>query len=424
MAAQILNSQELNRLLTSRPGASELPNASLDSPVLNLLASTGRQGPTELITEQHYAPGEIVFKEGDIGDAMYIVRSGRAVKVKGDLKSPTVLGHLGIGEIVGEMTLLEDQPRSVSVIAVENLRLLRISRDDFQHMLSQRPTLGMSILRALSSRLRAVDEAHKKNSLIQKRLIHQVSKLQTEKQQLLEKQRLHQDTIDLVIHDLRNPLGVIATVLNMLEMVLPEDVRETNQELLDLGNINCEYMTRLVDSLLDVAQMEAGESELLLEKVDLSELIQNTVDRMAASLRRDDVTLQSAIPSELPAITIDEEKIDRVLANLIDNAIKYTSERGRVTISAAWRAEDVVVSITNTGESIPPKNRERIFERFAHVGGVARIRGFGLGLAFCRLAVEAHGGRIWVEPGENGSGNRFLFSLPLSLQTDATTVLS
>jgi signal transduction histidine kinase len=355
---------------------------------------------------------------------MYIVRSGRVAVVKGDFGSPTVLGYRDMGEIIGEMALLEDKPRSASIIALEKLSLLRISREDFQRFLSSNATLGMSILGALSRRLRAADEARSTSVQAEQQLAERVSELETEKQRLLELQRLRQETSDLIVHDLRNPLSLISGAINMLELTLPEDVLETNRELVDLVNINCERMKRLVDSLLDITQMESGEAQLMFAPENLSYLIQKTFDRTAAILRSYDITIQSSIPPDLPTVMIDEEKIDRVLANLMDNAIKFTPTGGRVTIVAEEQAENVLVSVTNTGPTIPPEDRERIFDRFAHASVSKKSRGFGLGLTFCRLAVEAHGGQIWVEPGEGGQGNRFVFSLPTASELELAAAVT
>jgi signal transduction histidine kinase len=241
--------------------------------------------------------------------------------------------------------------------------------------------------------------------------------LKTEKQQLLELQRLRDETSDLIVHDLRNPLSMIAGGANLLEITLPEDVLQANREILDMVNNNVERMKRLVDSLLDVTRMEAGEIELLRSETNLSFLLQNTVERTAAILKEHDLTIRLLIPAELPVIVADEEKISRVLANLTDNAVKYTPNGGQITVSAEARKEQILISIANTGPTIPPQDRERVFERFSRAArGMPRTRGFGLGLAFCRLAVEAHGGKIWVEPRETGQGNRFIFSLPVKPQ--------
>jgi len=210
---------------------------------------------------------------------------------------------------------------------------------------------------------------------------------------------------------------MIAGGVNLLELTLPDEILQANRDVLNLINSNVERIRRLVESLLDVTRMEAGESELVQSEIKLPSLLKNTVERTAAILKEYDVTVRLSIPADLPMIVADEEKINRVLANLMDNAVKYTPSGGRITVSVEARPERVLISIANTGLTIPPEDRERIFERFTRAsGGQARTPGFGLGLAFCRLAVEAHGGKIWVEPGESGQGNRIIFSLPVKPQ--------
>jgi signal transduction histidine kinase len=137
-------------------------------------------------------------------------------------------------------------------------------------------------------------------------------------------------------------------------------------------------------------------------------------------LKKNNIAIQASIPDSLPTVVVDEEKIDRVLANLIDNAVKHTADDGYIAVAAELKDGQVLVSVTNTGPSIPAEDRHRIFDRFTQApGGRPKTRGFGLGLAFCRLAVEAHGGRIWVEAGDDGTSNRFIFSLPLSVQAQS-----
>jgi signal transduction histidine kinase len=113
-------------------------------------------------------------------------------------------------------------------------------------------------------------------------------------------------------------------------------------------------------------------------------------------------------------VVADREKIERVLVNLLDNALKYTPENGRIWVQTGQKADRMWVSISDTGPGIPAEDRERIFERFTQgTGDKLKRRGFGLGLAYCRLAVEAHGGRIWIQDGPDGIGSRFTFTLPL-----------
>jgi len=333
--------------------------------------------------------------------------------MKGDLQSPTILGYRGPGEIIGEMALLEDQPRSATNIALETVRLLRIDRESFQRWVNTNPAIGISIMGTLSARLRDSDNI--RTSAVQggQQLVKQVTRLQSEKEHLLELQQVRQETSDLIVHDLRNPLGIIYGALNMFEMVLPEDVLHDNRELLDLANAACARMQRLVDSLLDVAKLETGEMQLTPGSHNLKPLLEEAVGREGLATKTRQVSIHLAVPDNLPLVLIDAEKIDRVLANLLDNAIQYTPDNADIVLAAEDHGDEIEVSIIDAGPGIPVSERERIFERFAQVTGEKPTRrGFGLGLTFCRLAVEAHGGRIWVESGPNDIGSRFSFTLP------------
>jgi signal transduction histidine kinase len=283
-------------------------------------------------------------------------------------------------------------------------------------MLSNNPAMGLSILSTLSSRLRAADDARKASVRYENQLIRQLSDLQLEKQQMLELEQLRQDTIALIVHDLRHPISSLFGAIKILEMVLPEAVLKANKQLLNIANLNCEHLQLMVDSLLDVARMEAGETQLKLTAANLGQLILEAIDRTRISTEMENITIHAIIPDDLPPVMADHEKVDRVLSNLLNNAIKYTPVGEQITVVVQTQRDEILVSITDPGPGIPPEDRERIFGRFTQVAeNHSRVGGFGLGLAFCRLAVEAHGGRIWVEPGDNDLGSRFNFTLPLSV---------
>jgi signal transduction histidine kinase len=411
-----LTEQELSNILNKPSLSSKTSDNGLSSPFLHLLGTAGRDILSKLMTEQVYLPGQVVFKENDMGDSMYIIWSGRAAVIKGDFQSPTILGYRGPGDIVGEMALLENQPRSASVVALEDLRTLKVTRKDFEEMLSNNPAMGLSILSTLSSRLRAADDARKASVRYENQLIRQLSDLQLEKQQMLELEQLRQDTIALIVHDLRHPISSLFGAIKILEMVLPEAVLKANKQLLNIANLNCEHLQLMVDSLLDVARMEAGETQLKLTAANLGQLILEAIDRTRISTEMENITIHAIIPDDLPPVMADHEKVDRVLSNLLNNAIKYTPVGEQITVVVQTQRDEILVSITDPGPGIPPEDRERIFGRFTQVAeNHSRVGGFGLGLAFCRLAVEAHGGRIWVEPGDNDLGSRFNFTLPLSV---------
>jgi signal transduction histidine kinase len=409
-----LNPTEFDQMLEALPDPTEANEPASNLSFLKMFMSLGREQLNRLITEQVYAPGDVIFREGEPGDAMYIIRSGLIVAVKGMLHTPTFLGYRGPGEVMGEMALLEDQPRSASGVALKKSCLMRISREDFRQMMRQYPEIGMSIMKEMSSRLRASDYARHNSSLYAQRLVSQVSELQSEKQQLLELQRLREETSDLIVHDLRNPLQNIMGALQLLPVVLPEEVWQANRELLEIAQAGSERLNRLIDTMLDVARMESGEVSLELTPIFLPSIVE-AVTRRITVLACNEVEFQISCPPTLPAVMADQNLLDRVLTNLIDNAVKHTPMGGLVTVAAEVLMGEMVVSITDNGPGIPFEERERIFERFTQTTGEKRRRrGFGLGLTFCRLTILAHRGRIWVESGEGGKGSRFVFTLQLS----------
>ncbi len=409
MTPHLLTAPQLDRLVAAYSSDADSA-AVIDSGIIRLLPPGLRQ----LTTPVAHAAGEVIFYEGEAGDAMYLIRSGSVAVMRGTFDEPLILGYRDAGEFVGEMALIDDLPRSATVVAVQPVQLLKIVREDFQQLLAESTVLDHNLLRKLSARLRAADDERSASVAAQQRLTQHVVELEVANQHLQEVQRLQQETVDLIIHDLRNPLHVIVNALGVLTMSVPDDVLRANEELFNLVTHNTDRMIRLIDSMLDVSRLEAGQPLLEIAPADLASIIQTVIQRVGHLLARHQLTLTVDLP-DLPNLLLDAEMIDRVLANLLDNAIKFTPNNGQITVRATLQGECVEMRVTDTGRGIPPGQRQRFFERFAQAAGAhPRVRGFGLGLAFCRLAIEAHGGRIWVEDGANGVGTQFVFTLPMS----------
>jgi len=249
-----LNESELQTILAAHPP--EDFEATPDTLLLSHLSSIDRELRKDLMSEEHYLAGEVICREDENGDAAFLLWSGRALILKGDLQSPIILGYRGPGEVVGEMALLEKQPRSASVVAIEPLCLFKIGHDDFQGLLKRAPEIAVGMMKLLSARLRASDIDRIASASAERRLARQVSDLELEKQVLLELQQLKQETSDLIVNDLYNPLRAMQGVFNMLEMVLPENVLQANQDLLKIAHSSQRRMQRLVDSLLKMARQE------------------------------------------------------------------------------------------------------------------------------------------------------------------------
>jgi signal transduction histidine kinase len=186
-------------------------------------------------------------------------------------------------------------------------------------------------------------------------------------------------------------------------------------QLLRIAIRSGQKMYRLIDSLLNLGRLESGETELKKTSVSPASLVQEAIEQIRPLALNKGQTLAAGSLPDLPEVFADRDLILRVLTNLLENAVKFTLEEGRVALSVEHKGEQVLFAVSDTGPGIPPEHRQRIFDRFTRLESAEGIKGTGLGLAFCRLAVEAHGGRIWVES-EPGHGATFYFTLPLEAE--------
>lgn len=414
MNREMLTEQEFEVIRAAQPAPIDPSATAAGSTVVSLLSSLDRKVLDQVMIEHRYAAGEIVVREGQHGDIAYLIWSGRVAVVQGDFFNPASVNYRGPGEVVGEMSLIDNKPRSASIVALDDVRLLGIHRKDFFELLQIDPNFSTNMMEILSNRLRAAEELSRVNTAIGRELSAEVEELQSENEALRRLEQRRQELSELVVHDLRNPLGNLFSALNMLELVLPPDVLEANRELLEIARLSHLRMQDLVDSLLDIAQIEAGRPLGERKATHIPDLMKEVTQLNAFALNKREMTLTLNFPPDLPPVWADPDQIRRVLTNLTDNAIKYSPKGGPLVVTAVLVDGMVEVSVLDAGPGVAPEEREHIFARFAQVeaGGI-RPRGFGLGLSYCKLAVEAHNGRIWVEPGPNGVGSRFVFTLPL-----------
>ena len=361
-----------------------------------------------------YSAGSIIFTEGDTGDELYVLLSGRVVvlKEKRDEQS-ALLAYRGPGDILGEMTVMSRVPRSATVVVVEDAEALCIKGEEFRALTKTVPGICHTMLCVLAERLRAADVARTAVVLEEQHLVKQLQMRTTEAERLTELARLRQQTVDLIVHDLRSPLSVIRGCLDLFDESMSEASRRASEEVLGIARRSTDRLLSLVEALLDAARREGLGVRIDQEPLDLSDMLGAVVDGMRAVARSSGVELVLNVSPDLPQPPGDRSQLERVLGNLVDNAISYTPAEGVVVVAAAARDTGAEVSVTDTGSGIPLEYREHIFDRFSRVPGAqGRRRGFGLGLYFCRQVVQAHGGLIWMESGPQDVGSRFVFTLP------------
>ncbi|MFZ5919388.1 MAG: GAF domain-containing protein [Chloroflexota bacterium] len=231
--------------------------------------------------------------------------------------------------------------------------------------------------------------------------------------QLQEMDRLKSQFLANMSHELRTPLNSIIGFSRV--MLKGIDGPLTDLQRTDLSSIynNGQHLLGLINDILDLSRIEAGKMELIFEPIELPPVIDGVLSTAIGLVKGRPVELVKELADDLPIVRADSTRIRQVILNLVSNAAKFT-EQGRITVRAWREAEDVAISISDTGIGIPADQQEKIFREFEQVDGSAtrRVGGTGLGLPISRHFVELHGGRIWVESAE-GQGSTFTFTLPI-----------
>jgi PAS domain S-box-containing protein len=237
----------------------------------------------------------------------------------------------------------------------------------------------------------------------------------TEEKELEENREL---LTKMMVHDLRGPL---AAIISSLQLALPsievENQREEAKALMQSSFKSANRLLGLVNSLLEIAAIDGPQMRLNLNPTPLSAMVETAYSTLERSIQQADLTVDLDIPDDLPLVKVDKDKIERVLINLLDNALRYTPASGKILIAAEIVDRQVMVKIADSGTGIPRQERSRIFEKFRRIKGQNPLRGSqgnGLGLTFCKLAIEAHGGRIKVEDESPLSGACFSLTLPIA----------
>ncbi|NWF70206.1 MAG: PAS domain-containing protein [Chloroflexi bacterium] len=239
----------------------------------------------------------------------------------------------------------------------------------------------------------------------------------TEEKQL---ESYRDEVTHMIVHDLRGPLGSIISALTLAkESVQDPDTMYMVGTTLDVSLTSAYKLLLLVDSMLDVAKLEQRKMPLKFAPASVEAIAQDAFISMRISAQTANINVRFDIPGDVPAVLVDSEKIQRVLTNLIDNAIKYTPSGGTILLRARQpeNRNKVLVQVMDSGPGVPHDERERIFDKFiSQVKGKGPIRGAkgnGLGLTFCKLTIEAHGENIWVDNDSDLGGACFSFTLPI-----------
>jgi signal transduction histidine kinase len=237
-------------------------------------------------------------------------------------------------------------------------------------------------------------------------LVHQLEK---RKEDLIRQQKMYEDLVGMLVHDLR---GALTGVIGPLDLLVTGRVQnEDERQSLIINSLNdSERLARMISNLLDINKLESGLFTPNRELVDLNDMLQTILTRWSTIVHREDHQFKVDIPEILPVVIGDRELLERIFDNLLSNALKYGQV---IKLAVRWKNTGIIVSIEDDGPGIPMSDREYVFEKYARANlGNAQRKGTGLGLPFCKLAIEALGGRISIEDSPSG-GASFQIVLPV-----------
>jgi signal transduction histidine kinase len=363
---------------------------------------------------------QILCHEGAYEDVLYIVAEGSVVisKKMPDEAGERILRVGGRGDLVGEMALIQNAPRAASVRTLTECTMLEMQKKDFETILTRNPGVAVAIIRITLDRMRANDHMA-------------IAELQRTNNVLRLLDRNKSDFIQVAAHELRTPLTVLSGYVKVLKSFPDIKANPALAEVIDGIIKGSDRMHEVVNLMLDVTRIDTETLKVVPESVPLMEIIHDLVHDLSRATEGRRIEMVVDYAEETPSIYGDPTLIQKAVYQLLVNAIKYTPDGGKVTISTRPVQVDdefpgVEIAVKDTGIGLDAKHHELVFEKFYQVGNVAihssgkttfKGGGPGLGLAIVRGVARAHGGKTWVEsPGYDETalpGSSFYLQLPV-----------
>lgn len=338
--------------------------------------------------ELHVGQGAEIFKEGDAGDALYVVGSG-AVQISGVVAEGErhIFSRLPEGEIFGEMAVIDNQPRSATALAEVDTVVYRIPREALLPLLERSPRFAVSLMREISQRLRDFNRQYIRTVI------------QAERMALVGR------FANSIVHDLKNPLSIIGVAADLA--CQPTSTAESRAVAQKRIQKQIDRISTMVGDILEFTRGNHGQPSLAV--LDYSEFAAPLLEDLAREVEPKGVVLALREPPPAVRVPMNPRRLNRVFYNLIFNAVDALPSGGTVTVRFQTTPTELITEIEDSGEGIAPEMLDKLFEAFATYG---KARGTGLGLSIARRIVEEHGGRIYAR-NVPGSGALFGFTLPL-----------
>jgi signal transduction histidine kinase len=340
--------------------------------------------------ERTYTNHQIVFKEGDAGDGIYVVKDGTVALTKvvahGEARP---ISRAVAGDLFGEMAVLDDSPRSLGVVAEGPASVYFIERNDVLQLLETTPHLAVALVREMSKRLRDFNIQYTREVLEGERL------------------SLVGRFASSIVHDLKNPLNIIGISADMACM--PSATVESRQVSKVRIRKQVERISNMVNELLEFAQ--GSNTHFVLARVDYRSFVHQLIEEIQPEVALKSVTIEYTNQPPSANVHLNPQRLSRVFHNLIGNAADAMPGGGKIKLSFSMNSENAVVTeLQDTGTGIPPQMLDRLFQAFATYG---KSNGTGLGLSICKKIVQDHFGAIYAKNSPETGSAIFGFTLPV-----------
>jgi signal transduction histidine kinase len=351
-----------------------------------------------------YPVGAVLCRENMLEHTFYMILDGEAEVTKQVNNSQHLMKTLGTGDFFGEMALIHNAPRAATVAAKTPLVVLELNQDGFKRVLQNSTSISMAMVKEISNRLRQND------NLAIEDLQMRAAELAQAYQKLAEQDLARREFLTNVAHELRTPLMAANGYLQIMQKgILTGD---SLTETISTVSRNVEHIVALVNDILFLQEIELVLPDF--QAVNMVEIAQALVKRYEKKAEERRVRLKVRNERNVPLVNGDPKSLERALAALLDNAIKFSPQGGDVEINFATQPSQLIVSVEDHGIGITPEARTHIFDRFYHVekSGNDLFGGLGLGLSITRQVIEQHQGKLDLDS-KPGKGSIFKISIPL-----------
>lgn len=354
---------------------------------------------------QNHLPGKTLCLEGEFENTFYVILSGE-VQVSKQLNNDQkrTLKHLGPGSFFGEMAIIHNAPRAATVSTTQPTSVLAVRKESFTGLLERSKSVSLAVIREVSRRLRENDEMAIEDLRLK------AKELALAYQQLAEEEFARSQFLTTVAHELRTPMMAANGYVQAIRMGMLQG--EALNSAMETVWRNLQEITSLTNDILFLQEMDLIPAEF--RPTDITGVILKAIEQENGLAERTGVAVAFQAKPGLPPVLADSKSLQRAIAAIINNAIKFSPDGGQVQVRVEGNSEEIIISIEDHGVGIPPESMPRIFQRFFHLDVIAGrvFRGIGLGLSIARQVIEQHHGTIEVQSElEKGS----LFTIRLSL---------